>query len=261
MEIRKRIIAFFWAFLFLALLLQLSTSEEIPFRTAFCYTCSVLATFWLYFHYASRPALIRLVTQRRLVPRLLLLLLTCTALTLALAAQGYVLAQLTMPAASAHAVLHDSLSAFVGLFLLSGFVSCLRYLFDKYQASLVQEKELEVLRRKALEMELNLLRNQLSPHFTFNVLNNLHFLIHKDKNEALYLLATYSKILRYYVYESRKKSIAFHQEVAFLHEYFKLQRKQRAAGLDIVFDATDYDEDFCIAPFILATFVENALST
>jgi LytS/YehU family sensor histidine kinase len=98
----------------------------------------------------------------------------------------------------------------------------------------------------------------LSPHFTFNVLNNLQFLICKDKNEALYLLATYSKILRYYVYESRKKSIALSQEVAFLHEYFKLQLKQRAAELEIVFNSADYEGNFCIAPFILATFVENA---
>ncbi|MBO2009297.1 sensor histidine kinase [Hymenobacter negativus] len=258
MEIRKKIIAFFWAFLFLTVLLQLSTSEGIPFITALLYTLSVLATLWLYFHYASRPALKRFIAQRRTALRVLLLLLACTALTLALAGQGYALVKLTMPAASARVVLNDSLPSFFGLLILSGFVSCLQYLFDKYKESLRQEKQIDVLKRKALEMELNLLRNQLSPHFTFNVLNNLHFLIHKDKNEALYLLSTYSKILRYYVYESRKKAIAFSQEVAFLHEYFNLQIKQRPAELEITFDATEPDEGFCIAPFILATFVENA---
>jgi LytS/YehU family sensor histidine kinase len=107
-------------------------------------------------------------------------------------------------------------------------------------------------------MEMHLLRNQLSPHFTFNVLNNLHFLIHKDKNEALQLLATYSKLLRYYAYESRKKTIALSQEVAFLHAYFNLQLKQRAAELQVVFDQVSFDTPFCIAPFLLATFVENA---
>ncbi|MFD1470436.1 sensor histidine kinase [Hymenobacter caeli] len=239
-------------------MLQLSTSKGMPFGTALLYTLSVLATLGLYFHYASRPAFKRFIARRRTAVRLLLLLLACTALALALAAQGYVLAQLTMPAHLARVMLNDSLPAFFGLFTLSGFVSCLHYLFGKYQESLMQEKELEVLKRTALEMELHLLRNQLSPHFTFNVLNNLHFLIHKDKDEALYLLSTYSKILRYYVYESRKAAIAFGQEVAFLHEYFKLQLKQRAGELEIVFDATDYDGRFCIAPFILATFVENA---
>lgn len=258
MQIRQRVVAFLWAFLFLALLVQLSTNEGIPFGTALLYTSSVVATFWLYFHYASRPALKRWLAQRRTAFQLLLLLLACIVLTLVLAAQGYALVMLTVPAASVRVILKDSVPVSFGLFTLSSFISCLHYLFDKYQESLVQEKEIEVLKRKSLEMELNLVRNKLSPHFTFNVLNNLHFLIHKDKNEALYLLSTYSKILRYYVYESRKQSIAFSQEVAFLHEYFKLQRKQRAAELEIVFDAPDYDGNFCIVPFILATFVENA---
>ncbi|WP_156176372.1 hypothetical protein [Hymenobacter terrenus] len=44
----------------------------------------MLATFWLYFHYASRPALKRFVAQRRTVAQLLLL--ACIVLTLALAA-------------------------------------------------------------------------------------------------------------------------------------------------------------------------------
>ena len=258
MEIRHKITAFFWAFLFLAILLQLSTSEEIPFGTALLYALSVLATFRLYFHYAARLAVKRLVAKLHPAAQLLLLLMACTALALGLAAQGYVLAKLTLPAASARLVLSNSLPTFFGLFILSGFIASLNYLFEKYQESLVQEKELEVLKRKALEMELNALRNQLSPHFTFNVLNNLHFLIYKDKNEALALLATYSKILRYYVYESRKESIAFGQEVAFIHEYFAFQCKQRPARLEIVFNSAVHPEGFCIVPFILTTFVENA---
>lgn len=258
MEARPKIIPFFWTFLFLAILLQLSTAQIIPFGTALLYTLSVLATFKLYFHYASQPLVKRFVAERPPISVLLYLVVVCMALALALAAQGYTLAKLTMPEASIREVVSDWVPTFFGLLFLSGFVSCLHYLFDKYKESLVQEKEIEVLRRKSLEMEMNLLRNQLSPHFTFNVLNNLHFLIHKDKDEALYLLSTYSKILRYYVYESRKKTIAFNQEINFLKEYFNLQIKQRAAELQIASTTTPTDDSFCIAPFILATFVENA---
>jgi two-component system LytT family sensor kinase len=258
MEIKRKITSFFWALLFVAILLQLATSKQVPFSAAFLYALAVLATFRLYFHYASRPTTQHFIARLPTVVLLLLLLLTCGVLTLALAAQGYVLAKVLLPVASAREVLKDALPIFFGLFILSGFISCLHYLFERYKESLTQEKELEMLKRQALEMEMHLLRNQLSPHFTFNVLNNLHFLIHKDKNEALQLLATYSKLLRYYAYESRKKTIALSQEVAFLHAYFNLQLKQRAAELQVVFDPASFDAPFCIAPFLLATFVENA---
>lgn len=258
MEIKRKITSFFWALLFLAILLQLATSKQVPVSAAFLYALSVLATFRLYFRYASRPSTQRFIARLPAVVLPLLLLVTCAGLTLALAAQGYVLARVVLPVAAAREVLTDSLPTFFGLFILSGFICCLHYLFEKYQESLTQEKELEILKRQALEMEMHLLRNQLSPHFTFNVLNNLHFLIHKDKSEALQLLATYSKLLRYYTYESRKKTITLSQEVAFLHAYFQLQLKQRAAELYIVFDTDNFNAPFCIAPFLLATFVENA---
>jgi two-component system LytT family sensor kinase len=258
MEIKRKTTFFFWSLLFLAILLQLATSKQIPFSVAFFHTLSILATFRLYFYYASRPATQRFIARRSTLAALLLLLVTCGTLALVLALQGYILVQVLLPVVGARELLKDALPMFFGLFLLSSIISCLNYLFERYKESLTQEKELEMLKRQALEMEMHLLRNQLSPHFTFNVLNNLHFLIHKDKNEALQLLATYSKLLRYYAYESRKKTIALSQEVAFLHAYFNLQLKQRAAELQIVFDTASFDAPFCIVPFLLATFVENA---
>ncbi|UOQ71597.1 sensor histidine kinase [Hymenobacter cellulosilyticus] len=258
MESKRKITSFFWALFFLGILLQLATSESLPFSAALLYTLSVLATFRLYFHYASRPATQRFIGRLPTLGLLLLLLILCGTLTLVLAAQGYIWAKALLPTAVAQELFHDSLPNIFGLFIISGFVCCLHYLFEKYKESFTREKELEMLKRQALEMEMHLLRNQLSPHFTFNVLNNLHFLIHKDKNEALQLLATYSKLLRYYAYESRKKTIALRQEVAFLQAYFELQLKQREADLQVVFDATPADDTFCISPFLLATFVENA---
>jgi hypothetical protein len=258
MESKRKITSFFWALFFLGILLQLATSEQVPFSAALLYTGAVLATFRLYFHYASQPTTQRWLTQLPTLALLLLLLLACGGLTVALAAQGYLLAKVLLPVAAARAVFQDSLPNFFGLFVLSAFICCLHYLFERYRESLTREKELETLKRQALEMEMHLLRNQLSPHFTFNVLNNLQFLIHKDKHEALQLLATYSKLLRYYAYESRKPTIALSREMAFLQAYFDLQLKQRAADLDVVFQATNADGTFCISPFLLATFVENA---
>jgi LytS/YehU family sensor histidine kinase len=166
--------------------------------------------------------------------------------------------QLTVPDDVAGLVMDDWQSVFFGLFMASVFISGLNYLFEKYKDYLVQEKELEVLKRKSLELEISLLRSQLSPHFTFNILNNLQFLIRKDKDEALRLLERYSKVLRYYVYESQKERIPLEQEVAFLKEYFDLEIDRHVADLQISCDWSIPSSNVHIAPFILSTFVENA---
>jgi hypothetical protein len=88
---RKLTTFFFWTLLFVALLLQLATTKQVSFRAAFLYTLSMLATFRLYFHFASRPATQRFVARRSTLAALLLL--ACATLALALALQAYILIQ------------------------------------------------------------------------------------------------------------------------------------------------------------------------
>jgi LytS/YehU family sensor histidine kinase len=68
----------------------------------------------------------------------------------------------------------------------------------------------------------------------------------------------YSKILRYYVYESQRKLIALDHEIAFLKEYFDLEFNRHVEQLEITCEWNIPENDFQIVPFILSTFVENA---
>lgn len=132
-----------------------------------------------------------------------------------------------------------------------------------YYAMLYRKDEIPVRQHviyigEGLEMGMDNLRTQLSPHFTFNIFNNLQFLIRKDKDEALELLARYSKILRYYVYEAQNKWIKLDDEVDFLKHYVQLEKDRSGEYLQIDCHWNVTRSQLMIPPFLLSTFVENA---
>ncbi|MDJ1481757.1 histidine kinase [Cytophagaceae bacterium YF14B1] len=258
MEFKDKATVFFWMFLFLAILLQLFANQEISFITAFSYSTCVILTLHIYLSYISGKWAQHFLANLNTLAFLGVMGISCLVATFALSVEGYLILTLTAPESTLKEVTDDRVAVIFGLFTFSAMVSGLNYSFEKYKQYLEREKELEVLQRKSLEMEIKLLRNQLSPHFTFNILNNLQFLIRKDQNEALLLLSQYSKILRYYVYESQKKLIPLDQEITFLKEYFDLEKNRHAEELQISCEWHIPENELYIVPFVLATFVENA---
>ncbi|WP_159038415.1 sensor histidine kinase [Brumimicrobium mesophilum] len=172
--------------------------------------------------------------------------------------EGFLVVNFTMGEEEVKLLIEEWKSLFFGQFLFVVLVTGLNYSFNQFKHFMEQEKELETVKRKALEMEINILKNQLSPHFTFNVLNNLQFLIIKDKDEALAMLSRYSKILQYYVYESQKKYITLEREIMFLKEYFDLEINRHRSDLAVNCHWGIIENNFQITPFILSAFVENS---
>lgn len=255
---KNKLVGSFWVFLFIAVLLQLSASEEIPFITALICTVCIVFTFRMYFKFLLQKSILNFLSGLNSLWLSLAIIGFSFIIALVLSVEGAVIIKTTMNPLTAKEITDDGIATFFGLFTISGCMSGLIYLFEKYRVSLEQEKELETLKHKSLEMEISLLRNQLSPHFTFNVLNNLQFLIRKDKEAALHLLSVYSKILRYYVYESQRESIALDHEIAFLKEYFDLELNRHVDQLEITSEWNIPENNFQIVPFILSAFVENA---
>tara|TARA_R110002020_G_scaffold314192_3_gene529448 strand:+ start:1128 stop:2054 length:927 start_codon:yes stop_codon:yes gene_type:complete len=150
-------------------------------------------------------------------------------------------------------------SMFFGLFLLTIFISVMSYAVETFQRNSAYEKKQQELEKSVLKIEIEHLRNQLTPHFTFNILNNLQFLIIKDKNEALELLSRYSKILKYYIYESENKFIKLEDEITFLKYYFQLEKEKSDETMKVDFTIHAIPENqLVIIPFLLSTFFENA---
>lgn len=117
----------------------------------------------------------------------------------------------------------------------------------------IKERETETLKT-----ELSFLRSQVSPHFMFNVLNNLVSLARKKSDKMEPALLQLSALLRYMLYEGIEKKIPVSQEVGYLHDYIDLQKLRFGDDVEVFFRIKGDANSFFIEPMILIPFVENA---
>lgn len=117
----------------------------------------------------------------------------------------------------------------------------------------------QLLEKEKLETELRFLRNQFNPHFLFNSINSIFFLIHKNPDAASSSLAKFSELLRHQLYECNDHRIPLSKEMNFLQNFIELERLRQNKHTHIAVDfSTAPVPHLSIAPFILMTFIENA---
>jgi two-component system LytT family sensor kinase len=116
----------------------------------------------------------------------------------------------------------------------------------------------EELRRKNTEMELALLRSQLSPHFLFNTLNNIDVLIEKDAVRASGYLKQLSHLLRFMLYEVRTEKIPIGDELQTIERYIDLQKIRTAHPGSIHYTVEGSAQQWMVEPMLFLPFIENA---
>jgi len=109
-----------------------------------------------------------------------------------------------------------------------------------------------------LKSELSMLRNQVNPHFLFNVLNNIDSMVYPHSQEASNAIMKLSAIMRYMLYESNVEYVPIKKEIEYLNAYIELQKMRLKEVDKISFSIDDSFEHIKIAPMILIPFVENA---
>lgn len=116
-----------------------------------------------------------------------------------------------------------------------------------------------VLEKERLESELSFLKNQFNPHFLFNSINSIFFLIHKSPDRAAASLTKFSELLRHQLYECNDHQIPLKKELLYLQNFIELERLRQNNNVNVAVETELADhENLGIAPFILMTFVENA---
>lgn len=117
----------------------------------------------------------------------------------------------------------------------------------------------QALEKEKLETELKFLRSQFNPHFLFNTINSIFFLIHKNPAEASESLAKFSDLLRYQLYECNEAQIPLDREIAYVENFIELEKLRQEANLKLEIELSIHSgAHFAIAPFILIPFIENA---
>jgi two-component system LytT family sensor kinase len=127
------------------------------------------------------------------------------------------------------------------------------FVTDKIKTEqLLKERENE-----NLKTELSFLRSQVSPHFLFNVLNNMVAMARLKSDQLEPSLIRLSGLMRYMLYESDETSVTLLREAEYVNSYIELQKIRYAKSLFIKVDMDPGDNQL-IEPMLLIPFIENA---
>ncbi|HVI45347.1 MAG TPA: histidine kinase [Chitinophaga sp.] len=143
---------------------------------------------------------------------------------------------------------------FIGILFTSGTICGIRF-YQEYAKTMIDH---EKLRTTHLEAELTQLRDQLNPHFMFNMMNSIHVMIERDASQAADMVLEFSDMLRYQLYDASKSAIPLQQEVLYLQNYVNVENKRRCNELKVACNWDSHLPLCYIPPLILTPFVENA---
>lgn len=121
--------------------------------------------------------------------------------------------------------------------------------------------EREWLVKDKLSRELALIKAQVSPHFLFNVLNNLYSLGLQGKQEQVTSgILKLSDLLRYVIYDCQKETISLEKELNYISDFIEINKLMFTQEMHskVTFETKGSTKNYQIPPMLLVTFVENA---
>ncbi len=127
------------------------------------------------------------------------------------------------------------------------------------EARLASEAESERLSRQTLQAELKLLQAQVEPHFLFNTLANLRFLVQTGSPDALAMLDHLIHYLRMALPEIRAEGSTVEREVELARAFLEILRIRMGGALEVVTEVEPGSERTPVPPLMVMTLVENAI--
>ena len=148
---------------------------------------------------------------------------------------------------------HAVVSTFIFVFILACSIA-----FKTIRDKLIEDRLAKEKETEHLKTELSLLRSQASPHFMFNVLNNMVALARKHSEELEPSLIKFSSLMRYMLYESDEEKVSLESEAEYLQSYIDLQQQRLSKRAVVGVNICKGDKNYEIDPMLLIPFVENA---
>jgi len=123
-------------------------------------------------------------------------------------------------------------------------------------ANLEQEKF--KIQKESVENQLAFLKNQISPHFFMNTLNNIHALVDIDTEESKNAIIKLSNLMRHLLYDSEGKSTSIKKEIEFIESYIELMKLRFSSKVKISVKIPSEIPDKLIPPLLFTSLLENA---
>jgi len=139
------------------------------------------------------------------------------------------------------------------VFFISAAGAAVRLAIDRMRAL----NKMENLQKEAALSELELLKNQINPHFLFNALNTVYYKIDRTNTEGRETLMRFSGMLRYQLYECDKAFVEVEKELYFIRSYIELQKGRLNTNYQVSCEGLEEIKGFAISPFLLLPLIEN----
>ncbi len=121
-------------------------------------------------------------------------------------------------------------------------------------------KRAEQLNLAKTHAELVALKNQIDPHFIFNSLNTLSYLISIDPTNARLYNDTLAKVYHYILFNKEKNFVLVREEIEFLSNFFYLLKIRFGSAIDMMVNIDSLQaEELYIPPISLQILLENAI--
>jgi hypothetical protein len=123
---------------------------------------------------------------------------------------------------------------------------------------LSEEKLRKDIEKEQLKTSLALLRQQVSPHFFMNTLNNIHSLIEMDTAKAQDAVERLSTLMRYLLYDSAQNTIKLKKEIEFIYSFISLMQLRHSEEVEVTTVIPNQVADAKIPPMLFISLIENA---
>lgn len=227
----------------------------------FCYPIALTytASFWIAMRWAYMQVRLRYPTVRDLAKRLLIVSLSfLVVFALVNIALDFLFKSLL---STENFKPRNLIFKFLTSFLTSALVITLYEALSFYTLFQRSEAERADLQRRHVESQLAGLRNQINPHFLFNSLNTLVYLIPESPEKAVRFVQQLSKVYRYVLESRDTRLIPLREELEYLKSYAFLLKERFGDNLDIHFSGLENGklEYGQIVPLTLQILFENAI--
>ncbi|SDF78483.1 Histidine kinase [Dyadobacter soli] len=130
------------------------------------------------------------------------------------------------------------------------------YFFDAWKMNV---RKTEALMRENVQSQLEVLKNQLDPHFLFNSMNTLAALIDDENTAAQDYLERLSDVYRYVLVSRNKNTVLLSEETAFVDAYVYLNKIRFRENLQVEKQLSTSALAQHITPLSLQMLIENAI--
>lgn len=123
----------------------------------------------------------------------------------------------------------------------------------------IDAKVIQQLDYERLQAEATLVQHDLDPHFLFNCLNSLSYLVRNEPERAYQFVHKLSNVFKYLLINKQKDFVPLSDELQFVQDYYFLLQVRFDEAIQLRTDVDEASVSGLIPPCTLQMLLENAI--